>query len=142
MSLIIDDKKFINLKFHYIEQPGAYVSKFKFIRNQEEFEKYKEDPNLKELNTSWKVLSWAEHNDIYSQCIQYKTSEEGISLQNLDFIKFRDMKLKMCLKNWDLKDDAGQSVTISSKVIDRLNPQVANELLNGFDRVTETGEVL
>jgi len=137
MSILIDDQKFIGLKFHYLEEVGKYVSRFKFIQNQEEYEKNKSNPNLKELNTGWKVLTWAEHNAIYSQCLAYKTNEEGVSISNLDFIKFRDMKLKSCLKTWDFKDEGGRAVPVTAAIIDKLHPDVANELLAGFERATE-----
>ena len=137
MSLLIDDQKFVALKFHYLEIPSVYVSKFKFIQTKEEFEKNKEDPNLKELNTGWKVLTWADHNQIYNECLTYSTNENGITVTNLNFIKFRDMKLKLCLKTWDLVDESGRALPLTPKAIDSLYPEVANELLNGFEKVTE-----
>jgi len=141
MSLLIDDQKFINLKYHYLEIPGKYVPRFKFIQNKEEYEKNKDDPNLKELNTGWKALTWADHNKIYAECFKYGGTEEGLNINNLDFIKFRDMKLKACLKQWDLKDPTtGQSLPVTPMAIDKLHPDVANELLNGFERVTEITE--
>ena len=137
MSLLIRNDQLINIVFHYLEVSNQHVSRFQFIQSKEEFEKHKNDPNFKELNTSWQIMTWAEHNKVYSQCIQYTTNEEGIQLSNLDFIKFRDLKLKTCLKNWDLKDDTGRLVNITSSVIDQLHPQVADELLAGFERMTE-----
>lgn len=137
MSLLIDDTKFINIKYHYIETPGVYVSKFKFLSTKEEFDKEKDNPNLKELNTGWKVLSWADHNHVYTECLKYSTNESGITVTNLDFIKFRDMKLKTCLKMWDIKDETGRIVPVTPGTIDALHPEVANELLNGFEKVTD-----
>ena len=139
MSLLVDSQKFINIKYHYLEIVGQHMTRFQFIHSQEEYEKHKDNPKLKELNTGWKILAWVEHNEINSECINYDTNEKGINVTGIDFIKFRDMKLKMCLKTWDLKDDNGQAIPITKDKIDLLNPDVANELLNGFEKVTEVG---
>ena len=137
MSLLIDDQKFINLKFHYIETPGQYTSKFEFIKDKATFEKHKKDPNLKEINTGWKILSWAEHNEIYSKCLFHSTKENEMTTTNLDYVKFRDMKMKFCLKSWDLKDDNDVDMPLNASMIDNLHHQVATEILEGFERVTE-----
>jgi hypothetical protein len=137
MSLLIDDTKFINIKYHYIETPGVYISRFKFLSTKEEYEKNKDNPNLKELNTGWKVPTWADHNRMYTECLKYTTNESGISVTNLDFIRFRDMKLKTCLKMWDIKDEEGRPIPVTPVKIDLLPPEVANELLSGFEKITE-----
>lgn len=137
MSIIINDQQFINLKFQYIETPGLHASKFKFIRNQEEYEKYKSDPNFKELDTGWKTMDWGDYNEINSACLKYKTDENGVTISSMDFVKFRDMKLKACLKQWNLKDDLGKQIPITPAIIDKLYPEVAAELLLGFEKATE-----
>ena len=132
MSILIDDQKFIWLKFHYLETIGNNgVTKFKFIQNVEDFERYRFDPDFKELNTGWKVITWSEHNSIYA--------ESRIGGGEIDFMKFRDLKLKSCLKTWDLRGETGKKVPITSETIDHLHPDVANELLSGFEKVTEVG---
>ena len=137
MSLLIRNDNLINIAFHYVETQTQYGSHFKFMQNQKEFQEHQHEPNFKTLNTSWQVMTWAEHNKTYGQCIQYTTSEEGLQISNLDFIKFRDLKLKICLKNWDLKDDTGRPVKVSAGVIDQLDPRVAEELLSGFERISD-----
>ena len=137
MSLLVDDQKFINLKFHYLEKKGFHVTNFQFIKSKEEYEKLKDDPALKEVNTGWKLLNWAEHNEIYSKCLTNDTNPEGKVTTNIDIIRFRDKKLKACLKNWDVRDDNGAPIPLSSDTIDKLNPQVATEFLDGFEKITE-----
>lgn len=138
MSLLVDENKLIMLKYQYVEHEGQQITTFSFVHNSEEYEKYKADPGFHELNTGWKVLSWSEHNSIYSKCLNYTPNAEGLSSGSLDVIKFRDLKLKACLKNWDLKDGQGRVVPISEAVIDRLHPEVASELLAAFEKVTES----
>ncbi len=137
MSLLIDDQKFIGIQFHYLETPGPHVSKLEFLKNKEAFEKNKDNPNLNKLETGWKLMTWANHNEIYSQCLTNTTKPDGTIISNLDYIKFRDMKLKFCLKSWDLKDNVGKPAPVNPATIDRLNPQVATELLDSFEKITE-----
>jgi len=54
-------------------------------------------------------------------------------------ILYRDMKLKTCLKRWDFKDN-GNEVSINEHIIDNLFPEVAQELLSSFEKVTEAGD--
>lgn len=138
MSILVDDQKLINLKFQYVETPGIHTPKFKFIRSKEEYEENKNDPNFKELDTSWKPLSWSDYNNIYSSCLKYKTDDKGMGISDLDFIKFRDMKLKTCLKHWSLKDEMGRAIVVTSTMIDKLYPEIAAELLTGFEKITES----
>jgi len=129
--ILANDQKFVNIKFHYLETKNRSVSQFEFIQKNEDFEKYQFDPNLKELNTGWKVLTWDEHNHLYDSCTI------GRDRKTIDFIKLRDIKLKTCLKTWDLKDDNGNDVVLNSETIDQLYPKVADELLSGFEQITE-----
>jgi hypothetical protein len=88
------------------------------------------------LKTWWSRMTWKEQNQIYSQCLRQVPSVEGKTRTELDMIIYRDMKLKTCLKKWDLKD-GNQDVPVSDSVIDMLIPEVAQELLNNFEMVTE-----
>lgn len=137
MSLFVDENKLIMLKFQYVEHETSQFTSFDFVRSPEDFERLKADQNFHELKTGWKPLSWSEHNIIYSKCLNYLPNSEGLASGNLDVIKFRDLKLKACLKSWDLKDSQGQPIPVTSEVIDRLHPDVAGELLNAFEKVTE-----
>lgn len=92
------------------------------------------------LRTWWSRMTWKEQNQIYSRCLKQVQAAEGKTRTELDMISFRDMKLKTCLKKWDLKDDNKQDVPITEIIIDQLVPEVAQELLNNFELVTEASE--
>jgi len=89
------------------------------------------------LKTWWSRMNWKEQNIILGQCFKQTTGSDGESKTDLDMIVYRDMKLKTCLKKWDLKDDNNQEITITPSVIDSLVPEVAQQLLNNFEQVTE-----
>jgi len=91
------------------------------------------------LKTWWSRMNWKEQNQIYARCLrQIATDKE--SRTELDMIAFRDMKLKNCLKKWDLQDDNRQEIPVTPTIIDSLVPEVAQELLNNFELVTEATE--
>jgi len=92
------------------------------------------------LRTWWSRMTWKEQNQIYSRCLKQVTGAEGKTRTELDMISYRDMKLKTCLKKWDLKDENKQDVPITELIVDQLVPEVAQELLNNFEMVTEAGE--
>lgn len=94
------------------------------------------------LRTWWSRMTWKEQNVIYSRCIRQIPSESasGGTRTEMDMITYRDLKLKTCLKKWDLKDDNGQDIAVNENVIDNLVPEVAQELLNNFELVTEASE--
>ena len=95
------------------------------------------------LRTWWSGMTWKEQNIIYARCLRQTTDVEGRIRSEIDMISFRDLKLKSCLKKWDLKNDAGQDISISDGMIDNLYPEVAQELLNTFEKITEaTGDEL
>lgn len=92
------------------------------------------------LKTWWSRMTWKEQNQIYASCLHQVPMSEGKTRTELDMISYRDMKLKTCLKKWDLKDETGQDMQITDTVIDQLVPEVAQELLNNFELVTEASE--
>lgn len=91
------------------------------------------------LKTWWSRMTWKEQNQIYSRCLR-QVGAEGKTRTEMDMISYRDLKLKTCLKKWDLKDDNGQEMPITDTIVDQLVPEVANELLSNFELVTEASE--
>lgn len=98
------------------------------------------DPTKKieTLKTWWQRLTWKDQNNIFAKCLTQKPLEDGRIQTSLDTIKYRDMKLKTCLKRWDLRNEQGAEIPVTEVVIDSLVPEVAAELLNNFERVMES----
>lgn len=105
-------------------------------------EEFQLDPSkvIRKIRTDWAPLNWRESNNIYSSCMKQTTLADGNPSIELDAIKFRDQKLKTCLKNWDIKDDNGQNVPLNAATIDTLASEVAQKLIDDFDRVTQVPE--
>jgi hypothetical protein len=94
---------------------------------------------IHKVTTEWSRLSWKDQNNILSKSLKTMTGSDGGTHTELDAILYRDMKLKTCLKRWDLKDDDGKPVALDSTTIDNLMPEIAMELISAFEQVTEAG---
>lgn len=164
MPITLDpSKQFVEIKLFYIETMTARGPVYKFIQNAKEMEGYKtagyrhefeikeiirsQKPESKieydsskviySITTKWRRMLWKDHNIIFSKCIKVIQNPDGTTSSQLDSILYRDMKIKQCLKEWDLKDDRGQVVKVTNDNIDSLTPDIAMEMLNAFERYTE-----
>lgn len=99
----------------------------------------KVDPNKKieSLKTWWQRMTWKDQNSIYTKCLIQKPTDDGKVTTFLDNMKFRDLKLKTCLKKWDLRTETGDEILVNDAVIDSLVPEVAQELISNYERVVE-----
>lgn len=89
------------------------------------------------INTKWKRMSWKDQNVIFSKCLRTSQNADGTPHTELDTITYRDMKLKQCLKEWDIRNAHGDIVPVNNEAIDSLSPDIANEFINAFERYTE-----
>lgn len=90
------------------------------------------DVTTKALTTFWKRMTWKEQNIIFSHAIRIVGEANEI-----DNIKYREMKLKTCLKKWDAKDDDGNDIPLNDQSIENLDPLIASSLLKQFEEATE-----
>lgn len=95
---------------------------------------------IQSIETFWKRLSWGDQNSILAQCLKNIPGPSGNIITELDGIRYRDLKLKKCLQRWNVMDGNNQPVPISNETLDNLVPEVAQELLSAFERITEPTE--
>ncbi len=165
------DEQLIPITLYYVEeQKEQGHSVFNFIETKEEFSEWKEkgyltaedideiktraakEPDytappfdeqktIGKVKTLWRRMTWKDQNTIYSQCIRENIDSQGKVNAKFDAIMFRDMKLKTCLKSWDVKDEnTKDQIPITAALIDDLDPEVAQELLSSFEQVTEPSD--
>lgn len=91
------------------------------------------------LQTSWKRLNWKEQNSVLSQCMVPVKADSTIYLE-LNSIKYRELKLRACLKKWDAKDEDNKEIPLNDETIANLDPNVATALLRQFESATEPSE--
>ena len=82
-------------------------------------------------------LTWKQHNDLQRAATVNRGPGMG---SELDWISYKEKKLCMVLVSWDAKDADGKPVPVTDDRIYKLNPQVAESLLQEFDRATILGE--
>lgn len=162
---VFTGKSLIGIELYYIETINRHRhSTFHFIRSAQDMANWKTkgyytedemsvttevnkgvkrefDPNKKinKITTSWKRLSWGEQNSLISKSLKTSFDKDGKQVMEIDNLRFRDLKLKMCLKDWTIMDDQGVKMPVTEDNIDLLVPDVAHELVSLFENVTERG---
>lgn len=110
-----------------IDAPGAPVQK----------QTYDSNKIIHEINCVFKRLTWKEQNILFSKSLRNNITVDNKTVTDFDGIKYRELKLKNCLKRWDLIDEQGQPIVLDDSNIDNLDPVVAQEFLEGFENVSE-----
>ena len=142
----------------YVEEKKPHGNDvFTFIRSESELSEWKEkgyrletepssQPGISRtdeskiihvLESRWKKISWKDQNEIYSKSLKQTTDGQGKNKTELDAILYRDLKLKIALIGWNVKDNTGAVIPVTPENIDALVPDVAMELLNTFEKLTE-----
>ena len=155
MPIVLDpEKQLIAIETYFVEEVKRHGnSAFHFIRSQDDLDEWKgkgyvtEDSLSNEevkpkkviskIVTHWRTVSWKDNNTILSRSIRQSIRQDGTPQQEIDAISYRDLKLKTCLKRWNLTDDKGQPIEVTDKIIDSMDPTFANELLASFEKITE-----
>lgn len=159
MAIVLDpNRSFINILVHLIEEKKKNGSSlFHFIESAESLQEWKTkgfktreeiaqefqsktakpdyDKTIELINTTWKRPTWKEQNSIFAQALRQVNGE-----MEIDPLKYRELKLKTCLKKWDAKDDSGNPVPLNAENIDNLDPSVAAYFLKVFEKTTEPSE--
>lgn len=150
MSLFVDNThSLINLEIYYIETLRKHGhSVFQFIQSAEDFETWKNkgysfestDKKINKLVVTMKRLTWKEHNSVVSRSLQYNMGPDQKLFTRMDPVLYRELKLKTALKKWDALDDKGNPIEPTSDIIDSLAPEVAQAILDAYEKVTEISE--
>ena len=96
----------------------------------------KTDKTIQCLTTKWKVMSWGDQNKITKSAEKY--TPDG--MQDIDMFKFRDLRIKQCLVDWDLTGNKGGKIPVSSQTIDMLPSDVVFALVSKYDRIVSIDE--
>lgn len=139
--LFNSDNNFINIKLYYTCLEDEYGKRI-VVLSDKKAEEMLEDENKKEkvliLQTKWIQMLWKEQNNIMAQVSKITDPMSG-QIQ-FDVYKFRDSKIKSCLKEWNLKDEQNNDLPVSSDLIDSLPADIIVALLEKYDLATEVTE--
>ncbi|KKM73774.1 hypothetical protein LCGC14_1407050 [marine sediment metagenome] len=154
MPVILNtDPPLISIDIYYIEEEKAQGHLvYHFMRSKDDMDEWTEKGyclenemtenaagKIEKLITAWKRLTWKDYNSIVSQCLRF-TGKDDDRKAEIDPVQFRDLKLKTCLRRWNVCDATGAQVEVNVANIDAIIPEIANELLYSFEKVTEPGE--
>jgi len=136
MSLFRNKSNLINVKLFYREENISGYDKI-FIISKDEVNKLTEEEikekGIETLNTFWKSLSWQERNNINHES---EVRGEGMVLGQVDYNRWRDLRVKQCLREWDVKDEEGNPVPCNPDTINRIDAYVLDAILDEFEKIT------
>lgn len=96
-----------------------------------------EKSKFEKVGFTLRPLTWKQHNDVQRSA----TVTRGPGMGNeLDWVLYKERKLCTVLTGWDAKNKEGKPVPVTEANIFRLCPQVAEMLLQEFDKATIMGE--
>ena len=156
MPIVLNpNQPLIAIDIYYVEEKkkqGHTI--YHFIHSQEDMDEwlskdYYEEGDLpagadpakiiQKLMTAWKKLTWGDHNIIVSNALNFSGPDSNRTIE-IDPIRYRDEKLKKCLKKWNVVDENDQPVPVTAENIDQLMPEISQELISSFEKTTEIGE--
>jgi len=82
-------------------------------------------------------LTWKQHNDIQRSATVNRGPGIGTEL---DWVLYKERKLCTVLVGWGAKNKEGKPIPVTEANIFKLCPQIAETLLQEFDRATILGE--
>ena len=140
MSLF--DDELIDIALYYVYKETKQGKKL-IILEDEDGKKMLEDEKTRDqvkiLNTRWKQLTWKESNAITRQT---ESTNPQTGAPDFDFSLFQDLRVKNCLKWWDIKqnetDDA--PIPVTDDAIDKIKAPVIRALLDKFEASNTAGE--
>ena len=97
----------------------------------------KDRAKYEKMAFSMRPLSWKQHNDIQRAATVNKGPGMG---SELDWVLYKEKKLCAVLVGWDAKDKEGKAVPVTEENIFKLNFQIAEALLQEFDKATILGD--
>ena len=137
MALIDFSDQLVQVPLYYKEIEKDGFTKIIILKDEEALEMLEDEEEKKDvqvLNTWWKILSWQDSNNIANAA---RSKDANALPGQLDPYRTRDLRLKLCLKKWDLKDANNKDLPVTPDIINKLPPEVIGTLLEKFDKVTD-----
>ena len=97
----------------------------------------KDKSKFDKVEFTMRPLTWKQHNDVQRAATVNKGPGMG---SDLDWVLYKERKLCTVLVGWDVKTKDGKAIPVSDENIFKLCPQVAETLLQEFDRATIMGD--
>jgi hypothetical protein len=134
MSLLDASDQKITVTVYYKEVKSKGIRKIKVIDDNKAEELLLKDPKneqIKQLVTYWRGISWKDDTTMIKEATSL-SSMSGMS--EFDPFRYRDLKLKRCLTDWDLKDDNGKKIPFNIQLVDKMPADIVHALLNKYEK--------
>ncbi|MHA1482777.1 MAG: hypothetical protein ACTSQA_05005 [Candidatus Heimdallarchaeaceae archaeon] len=135
MSLFKSKPQLVHVQLFYREEDEAGCEKI-FIVSKEEVKKLSPEEmaekGIKIVNTYWKPLSWQDRNNINHAS---EVRSDGVITGQVDFNRWRDLRVKQCLKEWDIKDEDGKDVPCNHDTINCIDAYIMDAIIDEFEKV-------
>ena len=140
MGMIPEPDQLIEIVLYYKEIKINTFNKVVVLEDEkakEMLENEETKDKVKKLTTHWREMSWQDSNNITKAArVEGPNAKPG----ELDYYRYRDLRLKICMKKWDLKDDDGNDVILSPEIINQLPVDIVIALVSKYDEVVEMSE--
>jgi len=140
-SLLSSQGQTIDLPLYYLERATKSGFVKVVVLEDDKAKKMLDDEKTKDdvkvLNTKWKVLTWKEQTEITKASTVYNPVD---GVQDIDFFKYRDLRIKKCMVGWDMVDDKNVPVPLESNTIDMLPADIVISLISKYDSETSLTE--
>jgi len=135
MSLFKSKPQLVHIQLFYREENNNGYDKIFIVPKEEALKLSEEEMKNKGifvLNTHWKPLSWQERNNINHAS---EIRNDGAMMGQVDFNRWRDLRVKQCLQEWDIKDEDGKDVPCNADTINRIDAYILDTIIDEFDKV-------
>jgi len=136
MSLFKNKPQLVHIQLFYREENKDGYDKIFIIPKEEVIkltEEEREEKKIEVLNTHWKPMSWQERNNINHEA---EVRTDGIITGQMDIYRWRDLRVKRCLQEWDIKDEEGNPVPCNPDTINRIDAYILDAIIEEFDKVS------
>jgi len=126
--MFVDDKSHLKIPIHF-----KLGKTSRGIRVETSLDKIPEDKRAeyKTVVFEMRPITWKMSNDLMREC-RYKNMQTGTD--DIDWIKYKEQKLKMVVAGWDAKTDDSKAIPVTEDAIMKLHPLIAETLLSLYDR--------
>ena len=132
--MFVDDKAFIKISVYYKTVKGKHG-----IRVEANLDKIPEAKRAdwQSVVFDMRQLTWKMSNDLMREC---RSQNMATGVSEIDWISYKERKLKMTIAAWDVKDDKGNPVSLNEVAIMKMHPLIAETLLSQYDKESYLSE--
>ena len=130
-----DELPLVNVSVYYIYKETANGARqIKILSDEVGKEKMEEgDEDVSVLHTKWKVANWEEQNRIIADSqTQPDPMNPASSSGQIDWNRYRDLRVKSLLVEWDLESD-NVMIPVTHQNINKMPVEIVVNLYNKYE---------